>query len=187
MAAGRRFLTRQMAGCPVHTSRSPCSIHLRQGIHVGSAGLSSGNLYLVVSDIEAARGELDGRAGRSARCFISSAPVHCAGPAPRGPAPDPKRAVLSIRLPHSAIPTATAGCSRRSRRGFPGEDSATRRRVVDRASARRGGSPWANYEPTASKNHWSEWYAAYIVARERGLTPEDAAKDAARHVEGARR
>ena len=42
------------------------------------------------------------------------------------------------------------------------------------------------YEPTAPKHHWSDWYAAYIVARERGRTPDEAAKDAALHTEGAR-
>ena len=35
------------------------------------------------------------------------------------------------------------------------------------------------YEPTAPKHHWSGWYAAYIVARQNGRTPEEAAKDAA--------
>jgi hypothetical protein len=43
------------------------------------------------------------------------------------------------------------------------------------------------YEPTAPKHHWSGWYAAYIDARERGRTPEEAAKDGALHIEGARR
>jgi hypothetical protein len=43
------------------------------------------------------------------------------------------------------------------------------------------------YEPTAPKHHWSRWYAAYIVARERGRTSDEAAKDAALHVEGQRR
>jgi hypothetical protein len=43
------------------------------------------------------------------------------------------------------------------------------------------------YEPTAPKHHWSVWYAAYIVARERGKTPEEAADDAARHTESVRR
>jgi hypothetical protein len=38
----------------------------------------------------------------------------------------------------------------------------------------------------APKHHWSGWYAAYIVARERGRTPEEAAKDAALHMERAR-
>jgi hypothetical protein len=39
------------------------------------------------------------------------------------------------------------------------------------------------YEATAPKHHWSDWYAAYIVARERGKTPEEAAKDGALNVE----
>jgi hypothetical protein len=32
------------------------------------------------------------------------------------------------------------------------------------------------YEATAPKHHWSDWYAAYIVARQEGKTPEEAAK-----------
>ena len=43
------------------------------------------------------------------------------------------------------------------------------------------------YEPTAPKHDWSEWYAAYMVARERGRTPDEAAKDGALHMETARR
>jgi hypothetical protein len=39
------------------------------------------------------------------------------------------------------------------------------------------------YEPTAPKHHWSTWYAAYIVAREEGKTPEEAVDAATRHTE----
>ena len=42
------------------------------------------------------------------------------------------------------------------------------------------------YEPTAPKHHWSGWYAAYIVARQDGKTPEEAAKLAKLHIEGAK-
>ncbi len=42
------------------------------------------------------------------------------------------------------------------------------------------------YEPTAPKHHWSGWYAAYIVARERGKTSDEAVKDARRNNEAAR-
>ena len=42
----------------------------------------------------------------------------------------------------------------------------------------------AGTKPTAPKHHWSDWYAAYMIARERGQTAEDAAKEAARHMEG---
>ena len=31
---------------------------------------------------------------------------------------------------------------------------------------------------TAPKPHWSGWYAAYIIAREQGRTPEEAANAA---------
>jgi hypothetical protein len=39
------------------------------------------------------------------------------------------------------------------------------------------------YEATAPKHHWSDWYAAYIVARDGGRTPEQAAEDAGRYME----
>ena len=38
------------------------------------------------------------------------------------------------------------------------------------------------YEPTAPPHHWSDWYAAYVLARQRGRTPEDAYADASQHV-----
>ena len=39
------------------------------------------------------------------------------------------------------------------------------------------------YEAEAPKHHWSGFYAAYIVARENGRTPEEADKDARAHME----
>jgi len=43
------------------------------------------------------------------------------------------------------------------------------------------------YEATAPMHHWSEWYAAYISAREHGSTTEQASTEAALHLaqEGA--
>jgi hypothetical protein len=40
------------------------------------------------------------------------------------------------------------------------------------------------YEATAPKHHWSGFYAAYIVAREEGRTPEEADDDARRYMDG---
>jgi hypothetical protein len=40
------------------------------------------------------------------------------------------------------------------------------------------------YEATAPKHHWSGFYAAYIVARQEGRTPEEADKDARDYMEG---
>jgi hypothetical protein len=43
------------------------------------------------------------------------------------------------------------------------------------------------YEATAPPHHWSGWYAAYIIARQDGRTPEQASEDAARYMETQRR
>jgi hypothetical protein len=61
-------------------------------------------------------------------------------------------------------------------------DIATLQELLREAERRHG-----EYEATAPKHHWSGWYAAYIVARERGRSPDEAAKDAALHLEAARR
>ncbi|MFF3254366.1 bleomycin resistance protein [Actinacidiphila glaucinigra] len=39
------------------------------------------------------------------------------------------------------------------------------------------------YEATAPEHHWWDWYAAYLFARERGRTPDEAAREAAAHME----
>jgi hypothetical protein len=65
---------------------------------------------------------------------------------------------------------------------FPGRglssDVATLTALLRETEERHGG-----YEPAAPKHHWSEWYAGYIVARQRGKTPEQAVADAARLLE----
>ena len=41
-----------------------------------------------------------------------------------------------------------------------------------------------DYEASAPKHHWSDFYAAYIVARQQGHSPEEADQDARRHMDG---
>jgi hypothetical protein len=66
-------------------------------------------------------------------------------------------------------------------RGLSNFDVATLTELLQETEQRHGA-----YEPTAPKHHWSGWYAAYIVARQRGRTPEEAAQDAVLHVEARR-
>jgi hypothetical protein len=40
------------------------------------------------------------------------------------------------------------------------------------------------YEASAPKHHWSGFYAAYIVAREQGRTPDQADDDARQYMDG---
>jgi hypothetical protein len=40
------------------------------------------------------------------------------------------------------------------------------------------------YEASSPKHHWSGFYAAYIVARQEGRTPEEADSDARAYMDG---
>jgi hypothetical protein len=40
------------------------------------------------------------------------------------------------------------------------------------------------YEASAPKHHWSGFYAAYIVAREEGRSPQEADEDARHYMDG---
>ena len=64
-------------------------------------------------------------------------------------------------------------------RGLSNLDVATLTELLEEAEKHHG-----EYEPTAPKHHWSGWYAAYIVARQEGKTPEEAAENARTHIEG---
>ena len=39
-----------------------------------------------------------------------------------------------------------------------------------------------HYEATAPKHHWSDWYAAYMVSRKRGMSIEEAERAAGIHM-----
>jgi catechol 2,3-dioxygenase-like lactoylglutathione lyase family enzyme len=158
---------------------SPCSIHLRQRNHDSPGGLSAGT-WLIVSDIDAARAELIGRGAAVSDVFHFS-------PEQKGPVPGPDPQGGSYRSFASFNdPDGNSWLLQEIKTRLPGRglsiDVATLPELLRETEARHG-----PYEATAPKHHWSEWYAAYIVARERGRTPDDAARDAALHVEGTRR
>jgi catechol 2,3-dioxygenase-like lactoylglutathione lyase family enzyme len=155
---------------------SPCSIHFGKGITTATPG-SVKNLYLVVSDIEAARRELISRGANVSEPFhftsIGGAPV---------PGLDPERHTYMTYASFSD-PDGNSFLLQEITTRFPGRglsnfDVATLTELLRETEEHHG-----KYEPTAPKHHWSEWYSAYIVARENGRTPDEAAKAAALHME----
>jgi catechol 2,3-dioxygenase-like lactoylglutathione lyase family enzyme len=152
---------------------SQCSIHLVTTAPPGSAQ----GMFLVVSDIEAARRELIAYGVDVTEVFHYDGDHHAVpGGDPNGQSyrsyasfkdPDGNRWVLQeikMRLPGRGLSL----------------DVATLTEVLREAEKRHG-----EYEPTAPKHHWSGWYAAYIVARERGRTSDEATKLATLRTEGA--
>jgi hypothetical protein len=66
-------------------------------------------------------------------------------------------------------------------RGF-GTDVATLTELLRETEQHHG-----KYEAVAPKHHWSGWYAAYMVARQQGKTPEEASQLGKQNVEASRR
>jgi catechol 2,3-dioxygenase-like lactoylglutathione lyase family enzyme len=159
---------------------SPCSIHFGRGITTAAPG-SVQNLYLVVSDIEAARAELISRGADVSPAFhltgFGGSPV---------PGPDPEggsyRTLATFKDPDGNGWLLQEIKTRFPGRGLSSSDVATLTELL-----RETEKAHSEYQPTAPDHHWSDWYAAYAVARERGKTPDEAANEAKLHIEGASR
>ena len=125
---------------------SGCSVQF--GINLTSAAPGSGQSpYLIVSDVEAARADLVARVWTSARCSTRVRPALDSTKPPGWTARRPI-VVAMARTPPSAIPTATAGCSKRSRHGCPA--ASTRRRPPSCRRATWLGRFGVRRPPTAS-------------------------------------
>ena len=157
---------------------SGCSVIFGKNVTAAAPGSAQG-LYLIVSDIEAARDELLGRGVEISEVFHDAAACTPARTSPTclggsGSAVRIPSIAATARSPRSVIPTATAGCSRRSRRGCPGASTPRRRRSRRRAiwRARFGvrRPPTASTRSASGKRdaNWPDWYAAYMVAEQAG-------------------
>ena len=71
--------------------------------------------------------------------------------------------------------------SRLPGRGVGTFDVASLTEVLREAEEHHG-----EYESTAPRHHWSRWYAAYVVARQQGKTPQEAAAAGKSQIEGSR-
>ena len=165
---------------------SGCSVQFGTNITSAAPGSAQGH-YLIVSEIEAARDELAARGATISEVFHAGTPgaqFQRDGTSGRLSGPAPDRASYSTFASFSD-PDGNGWLLQEVNTRFPGRglssmDVSTLVPLLREAEERHG-----KYEPTAPKHHWSGWYAAYIVARERGTTPEQAAKDAALHTQDA--
>jgi catechol 2,3-dioxygenase-like lactoylglutathione lyase family enzyme len=162
---------------------SACSFFFGKGLTKATPGSLQG-LLLMVDDVDAARAELIGNRVDVSQVFHFEGGLHFTGTQGRAPGPDPERrsyfTFASFNDPDGNGWMLQEIKTRLPGRGFSSMDVATLTPLLREAEERHG-----EYEPNAPKHHWSEWYAAYLVARERGGTPEEASKDAALRVNAA--
>jgi len=164
---------------------SPCSVIFGKGFTAAAPGSMQGN-FLVVDNIDAARADLIRRGAEVSEVFHFTGVLQVIDTKGRAPGRDPQDrsyfSWASLKDPDGNSWLLQEIKTRLPGRGISSPDVATLIELLREAETRHG-----QYEPTAPKHHWSQWYAAYIVARENGRTPDEAAQDSALHVEGAHR
>lgn len=175
------------SGVQVTPPGSACSIIFGKNVTTATPGSVQG-LYLAVSDIEAAREDLRRRGVEVSEVFHGSN-VHTGSDEPyifgrlRSSGPDPAHAsyfsFASFRDPDGNGWLLQEITGRLPGRGVSNFDVATMTELLRETEEHHG-----QYEPTAPKHHWSGWYAAYMVARQNGKTPEEAVKEARFNIEG---
>ena len=160
---------------------SPCSIMIGKGVTAAVPGSVQGT-FLVVDDLDGARARLIGRGVDVSEVFHFQGDLlnarsngHTAGRDPKGRS---YFSFASFNDPDGNGWLLQEVTTRFPGRGFSSVDVATMTELLREAEARHG-----EYEPTAPKHQWPDWYAEYIVARERGKTPDEAANLAALQTE----
>lgn len=175
-------------GIQVTPPHSDCSILFGRGVTTAAPGSAQG-LMLVVDDIEAARADLIAHGAEVSEAFHFIDGPHAVGKDSRLPGPDPQRRSYSTWASFSD-PDGNGWLLQEVKMRLPGRlwpESNGHGAIVDiamltdllREAERHHGA----YEASAPKHHWSGWYAAFMVARQQGTTPEDAAKIAAKHMD----
>ena len=165
---------------------SGCSVQFGTKMTSAAPGSAQG-LYLIVPDVEAARKDLVARGVEVSEVFHPERPgaqfqIDGSG---RISGPAPEHATYSsfatFRDPDRNGWLFQEITTRLPGRGFSNLDVATLTELLQEAEKKHG-----EYDPIAPTRDWSGWYAAYIVARRDGKTPEEAAKAGKIHIEGAR-
>jgi catechol 2,3-dioxygenase-like lactoylglutathione lyase family enzyme len=154
---------------------SPASIQFGKGITTMTPGSAQG-LFLVVEDVEAARDDLISHGADVSEVF------HGAGlnAERRVPGPDPER--QSYRsFATFADPDGNSYLLQEITERLPGRvwqtDVAALAGLLHETAEHHGA-----FEAVAPPHDWWDWYAAYLDARQRGSTQEEASAAAGRYM-----
>jgi catechol 2,3-dioxygenase-like lactoylglutathione lyase family enzyme len=158
---------------------SPCSVQFGKGITNAAPGSLQGT-YLVVDNLAAARTRLLALGTK-----VSDAFHYAGGRGPRVSGPDPQgrsyASFASFDDPDGNSWLLQEIKTRLPGRGFSTLDVPDMIELLREAEQHHG-----PYESTAPKHHWSDFYGAYIVARGRGKTPDEAVQEGVAEVERTR-
>jgi catechol 2,3-dioxygenase-like lactoylglutathione lyase family enzyme len=163
---------------------SAASVMFGKGVTSAAPGSVQGT-FLAVDDVDAARADLVAHGVEVSEVFhFENTLLNFVG---KGhlPGPHPERqsyfSFATFSDPDGNSFLLQEIKARLPGRGFSSLDVPTLVALLRETETRHG-----DYEATAPKHHWSDWYAAYIVARTQGRTPEEAAEAGRLHMESSR-
>jgi catechol 2,3-dioxygenase-like lactoylglutathione lyase family enzyme len=169
---------------------SGCSVIFGKNITAAAPGSAQG-LYLIVSDIEAARAELVAHGIDASEVFHDAGGVYAGTDQPylfgrrRVSGPDPEQRSYRSFVSFSD-PDGNGWLLQEIRERLPGRgvtlNVAARAELLHETAERHG-----SFEAVAPKHDWWDWYAAYMDARERGSPPEEASAAAKRYMADVKR
>jgi catechol 2,3-dioxygenase-like lactoylglutathione lyase family enzyme len=159
---------------------SPTSVMFGKGFTTAVPGSLQGT-FLVVDDVAAARADLTRRGVDVSEPFHFDGGRLVVGSQGRTPGADPQRRSY-FSFAAFSDPDGNGWLLQEVQARLPGRgfssDVPTMTALLREAEEHHGA-----YEAKAAKHHWSDWYAAYIVAREHGRSVEEAAAEGARRIE----
>ena len=164
---------------------SGCSVIFGKNVTAAAPGSAQG-LYLIVSDIEAARDELVAHGVDVSEVFHDAGGVYAGSDEPylfgrrRVSGPDPERRSYRSFVSFSD-PDGNGWLLQEIKERLPGRgvtmDVAALAQLLHETAEHHG-----SFEAVAPPHDWWDWYAAYMDARERGSTPEEASAAAGRYM-----
>jgi catechol 2,3-dioxygenase-like lactoylglutathione lyase family enzyme len=165
---------------------SPCSVQFGTKITSAAPGSTQG-LYLIVSNIAAAREDILGRGVQISEVFHPATPgaqFQPDGAGGRASGPDAGHKSYSS-FATFRDPDGNSWLLQEVTMRLPGRglslDVPTLAELLRETEEHHGA-----YEKSHPKHNWWDWYAAYVNARQQGSTPEEAASAAGLYMESLR-
>lgn len=164
---------------------SACSVIFGKNVTAAAPGSAQG-LYLIISDIEAARDELVAHGVDASEVFHDAGGVYAGTDQPylfgrlRVSGADPEHRSYRSFVSFSD-PDGNGWLLQEIKERLPGRggtmDVAALARLLHETAEHHG-----SFEAVAPPHDWWDWYAAYMDARERGRTLEEASAAAGRYM-----
>jgi catechol 2,3-dioxygenase-like lactoylglutathione lyase family enzyme len=164
---------------------SGCSVIFGKDVTAAAPGSAQG-LYLIVSDIEGARNELVAHGVDASEVFHDAGGVYAGTDQPylfgrlRVSGPDPEHRSYRSFVSFSD-PDGNGWLLQEIKERLPGRgvtiDVSALAQLLHETAEHHG-----SFEAVAPPHDWWDWYAAYMDARERGRTSEEASAAAGRYM-----